>query len=411
MHKIPFLLVLLFLCNSLSAQLLISQRYTPDELVRKRLVKTRSGVKILSVKYRGSRHAIGYFMNKTPSFDIKNGIVLSTGFVQSVAAPNRQGNTGSPMGYAGDRDLSRVVRNRTNDAAALTIEFVSYADSVQFNYFFGSEEYPEYVNKGVNDVFAFFIRKSDEENYRNMAVLPNGKPVTVDNINARKNKQFYIANDYFTGHNYDLMQDDPARAYRSQEFMFDGFTTELVAATRVEPYQTYELKIAIADVGDDLYDSGVFLKSGSFMAPTFEKNAIHDIEFALDDVKNKFDDLIDVKIVNDTVQVTSHIAFEIDTYRVNSKYASFLDNLATAVSQSPDLKLNIYGHTDATGTEAYNETLSLRRARSIADYLAGKGVDRSRMNCEGYGSKRPIADESTEEGRSQNRRVEFYISL
>jgi outer membrane protein OmpA-like peptidoglycan-associated protein len=248
---------------------------------------------------------------------------------------------------------------------------------VQFNYFFGSEEYPEYVNKGVNDVFAFFIRKSDEENYRNMAVLPNGTAVTVDNINARKNKQFYIANDYFTGHNYDLMQDDPARAYRSQEFMFDGFTTELVAATRVEPYQTYELKIAIADVGDDLYDSGVFLKSGSFMAPTFEKNAIHDIEFALDDVKNKFDDLIDVKIVNDTVQVTSHIAFEIDTYRVNSKYASFLDNLATAVSQSPDLKLNIYGHTDATGTEAYNETLSLRRARSIADYLAGKGVDRS----------------------------------
>src|SRR6056297_505985 len=162
------LLFCFFLVGRANAQLWIKHRMTPDELVRTKLVKDNGGVKILDVSYYGSRHSIAYFLNNTPVFGVKKGIVLSTGFAKAVGSPNRSGNLGAPMGYPGDRDLSRLVRNRTNDAAVLKIDFMPYTDSVQFRYFFGSEEYPEYVNKGVNDVFAFFIRRSDEIEYKNL---------------------------------------------------------------------------------------------------------------------------------------------------------------------------------------------------------------------------------------------------
>ena len=401
-------LLLLFTLNT-SAQLWVRYHFTPDELVREKLTKPNSGVKILNVSYYGSRHSIAYFNNNTPGFNVKRGLLLTTGYARNVSAPNRTGNSGAPMGYPGDRDLSRLVNNRTNDAAVLTIEFIPYADSVQFSYFFGSEEYPEYVNKGVNDVFAFFIRKSDDMEYQNLAQLKDGTPVTVDNINNRKNSAFYIPNTYFTGYDYQEMQDDPVKSYRAQEFTFDGFTTELVAAAKVEPYVQYELKIAIADVGDDLYDSGVFLEQGSFEAPDFEKLGIHEVEWNLEKVKESFQDKINLSYEQDTLVVTSHIGFEFNKHDISNEYNDFLTHLAKIMKNTRGVLLNINGHTDSVGTNTYNFNLSRKRALSIANFLVNQGVARSRMQTYGFGSTKPIAPDSTETGRAKNRRVEFHI--
>ncbi len=401
--------ILFFLSLDSFGQLWVKYHFTPDELVREKLLKAGSGVKILNVSYYGSRHAIAYFNNNTPAFKMKRGILLSTGYARNVSAPNRNGNSGAPMGYPGDRDLSRLVNNRTNDAAVLTIEFMSYADSVQFRYFFGSEEYPEYVDKGVNDVFAFFIRKSDEMEYRNLAQLKDGTPVAVDNINNKRNNEYYIPNSYFTGYDYREMEGDPVKAYRAQEFTFDGFTTELTAATRVEPYVQYELKIAIADAGDDLYDSGVFLEQGSFEAPNFKKLAIHDVEWGLEKVQESFQNKIKLKYKQDTLVVTSHIGFEFNKHDINAAYNDFLTQMGEIMNKTQGVVLNINGYTDSVGTDTYNFNLSRKRALSIANFLVNQGVARSRMKCYGYGSAKPIAPDSTEAGRAKNRRVEFHI--
>lgn len=392
------------------SQLWVRYRYTPEQLVKEKLVKPNSGIKVTDVSYWGSRHAIAYFVNNTPGFAIKKGLLLTTGYANSVSSPNRRGNSGLPLGYPGDRDLSRLVQNRTNDAAVLRIEFIPYTDTIQFRYFFGSEEYPEYVDKGVNDVFAFFISKADEMEYVNLAQLPDGTPVTVDNINARRNKQYYIPNKTYTGYDYDAMQENPVEATRSLEFSYDGFTTELIAATKVEPYETYELKIVIADVGDDLYDSGVFLEQGSFAAPNFKKMPIHDVEFKMEKILSDFGGHIDLQYEKDTLIVTSHIAFEFNKHEINDQYNQFLTGLAKVLTETPNVTLNINGHTDSVGADSYNNSLSLKRSLSIANFLVNKGVERSRMKCYGFGSSRPIAPDSTDNGRALNRRVEFHFS-
>lgn len=404
------LCIFLFCLTDVEAQFWIRHRYSADELVRERFVKEQSGIKILNVEYKGSRNSIAYFLNNTPAFDIKSGLLLSTGFAQSAGGQNLKGNSGAPMGYPGDRDLNRLVNGRTNDAAVLVIEFESYADSIEFKYFFGSEEYPEYVNKGVNDVFAFFIRKVGDEQYQNIALLPDGEPVTVDNVNSKKNKQYYIPNGYFYGFDPDDAAADPATSYRALEFTFDGFTTLLTAAAHIEPFVPYELKIAIADVGDDLYDSGVFLEQGSFQAPEFQKMAIHDIEYRIQKMMKMPDVNIQTVVDNDTLKIVSRIEFEFNQYAVSNSYYTFLDSIAVMINDFDDMILRIDGHTDAIGAVKYNEDLSYKRALSIADYLVGKGVARNRMNCSGYGSTRPVATEDSEADRAKNRRVEFKIS-
>ena len=80
------------------------------------------------------------------------------------------------------------------------------------------------------------------------------------------------------------------------------------------------------------------------------------------------------------------------------------------LTNNPGLKIKVMGHTDNVGSDAYNQTLSQNRAKSVVDYLAANGISSDRIQSEGYGSKQPIADNGTAEGRAQNRRTEFQIT-
>jgi outer membrane protein OmpA-like peptidoglycan-associated protein len=76
---------------------------------------------------------------------------------------------------------------------------------------------------------------------------------------------------------------------------------------------------------------------------------------------------------------------------------------------NPEIKVELSGHTDNTGTDAINEKLSLARAQVVVDALIEKGISEERMTAKGYGSARPIGDNDTEEGRQLNRRTEFEV--
>jgi outer membrane protein OmpA-like peptidoglycan-associated protein len=86
-----------------------------------------------------------------------------------------------------------------------------------------------------------------------------------------------------------------------------------------------------------------------------------------------------------------------------------LGDIVRVMSDVPDMRLRIEGHTDAQGDETANQALSERRAKAVRDYLVSKGVDASRLEAIGYGGTKPIDTNRTERGREANRRIEFQI--
>lgn len=103
------------------------------------------------------------------------------------------------------------------------------------------------------------------------------------------------------------------------------------------------------------------------------------------------------------------VNFETSRSRLTQDSYATLDLVAASLLEYPDVRIEIAGHTDATGTDAINNPLSLARARSVMAYLARKGVPPERMEARGYGSTQPVATNATRAGRAQNRRVELRV--
>jgi outer membrane protein OmpA-like peptidoglycan-associated protein len=110
------------------------------------------------------------------------------------------------------------------------------------------------------------------------------------------------------------------------------------------------------------------------------------------------------------VEFSEAVLFGYNQSNLNAQAYRSLDKLVTVLNKYPDTDLEIDGHTDSKGTDAYNQTLSEKRARAVADYLAGHNIRASRIKTVGMGEKYPKYSNETEEGRAGNRRVEFQIT-
>jgi OOP family OmpA-OmpF porin len=107
-----------------------------------------------------------------------------------------------------------------------------------------------------------------------------------------------------------------------------------------------------------------------------------------------------------TVSITLDVKFDFDKAVVKPQYRSEVEKAATFLSQHPGSTAVVEGHTDSRGADAYNQRLSERRANAVRDYLVSQfGIDSNRVTAVGYGESRPIADNNTDAGRAQNRRV------
>jgi outer membrane protein OmpA-like peptidoglycan-associated protein len=109
------------------------------------------------------------------------------------------------------------------------------------------------------------------------------------------------------------------------------------------------------------------------------------------------------------VRLTNDILFDHNSASLRGASRSTLDDLGDNFRQYPDNRLIVEGHTDSTGTDAYNQKLSEQRASSVADYLIDRGVSASKITVYGFGEARPKAGNDTAEGRQLNRRVEIHI--
>lgn len=223
---------------------------------------------------------IGTFnRNGFSAFPFATGLVLTTGNVSVAAGPNSSsGSTSSVSNYYTESQLGPLASSSINGSASLEFDFIAMADEFAFNYIFASEEYPEWACSSYNDVFGFFLTGIDpvtlNTTTKNVAIIPgtvtaanpNGLPVAINTINAGPGSSgsagncippgssapyssFYVSNNLSSGVEY------------------DGYTTALTAGATIFSCQTYHMKLAVANVGDNSLDSGVFLEEGSFYSP------------------------------------------------------------------------------------------------------------------------------------------------
>jgi outer membrane protein OmpA-like peptidoglycan-associated protein len=383
----------------MNAQLNVDTTKSPAELVKMLLTNERQ-VKVENVSYRGLNSSRGLFTSQM-SYNkmIPRGLVLSTGKAMEVRGPNDEPNLTYETFTGGDMQLEAIAKGKTFDVVSLEFDFTPVNDSIGFNYFFASEEYPEYVNKKVNDVFAFFLSCEELNFEANLALLPDQTPITVDNINEKKNSKYFIGNKTWYEGNIQQWANNKAGGELAFTFQMDGMTILLKAGSRVVPGKKYHIKLAIADVGDHLFDSAIFLQAGSFMSLSSEVLSLEESLSKEFGVQVKKDE-------DKNLSVDLNIHFDPDSFRVTDE-ASFemLDKVMEVLIKDPQLNLEVRGHTDDSGTKEHNKILSLDRAKSVADYLLEKGIESSRINYQGFGDERPVSIIN----KNLNRRVEFVF--
>lgn len=243
---------------SQSTSLTVQTGLSPLQMVQNYFVG--NGICIDSASYKGNPKSIGAFLNGgSTNLGLNSGLILSSGYVDGSGGyqiGSRVSNFLSDMTDSGtDTTLQALVSNSVNDASALTFDFITHADTISFRFVFASEEYPEFVGSSFNDVFGFFISGPDPSggyySEKNIAFIPGTTiPITINNLNGSSYSQYYIDNQSMNG----------------QSIIFDGFTTVITAKCAVIPCSHYNIKIAIGDVSDQAYDSGVFLEAGSFQS-------------------------------------------------------------------------------------------------------------------------------------------------
>ena len=213
------------------------------------------------------------FATESNDLNMEKGLLLTSGSATNAEGPNTFDGLGTivdPFNDPGDPDLNYLSLlfgngSTSHDACIIELDVFAATNELVFEYVFGSEEYPEYIfsNEGFNDIFAFLVSGpgiNGDPNLTNgalnIAVLPNtNTPVQIDSVNNQANWQYYRNNELSQTIQYDGLTSD-----------FMGVKKSLTARVPVIPCNTYHLKLAVADRGDESFDSGVFvseIKAGS----------------------------------------------------------------------------------------------------------------------------------------------------
>jgi hypothetical protein len=244
--------------NQANSQVLqVSSAITPEEMVE---MLIGSGLEYSNVVFTGADISRGSFWGGPGNIGVSNGIILTSGSMNIAPGPNNSGGAGYNCDAPGDDDLETLANSGSSwDACVLEFDFIPYFELVWFDFVFASEEYHEYVGQ-FNDAFGFFISGPGisgpfSNNSANIALVPlTNVPIAINNVNCGNpyNCEQSCMNCQFFVNNYE------------QFTQYDAFTTVLTAWEYVQPNQTYHIKLAIGDMLDHSYDSGVFLQASSF---------------------------------------------------------------------------------------------------------------------------------------------------
>ena len=504
MKKALLLTLIIFIVSlSSNAQIRLSS-INVDDWIKKNF--SGQGVVIGNISHKGYPLSILSFTSTPSVLQVPKGLILSSGNSYNVAGYNNSHNQSSTFSDVAvpelDKDLSALIKEKLYDICSIEFDFVPMDNSIQFNYQFGSDEYPEYVDSPYNDIFAFIV--SDETHSKNIALVPGTKvPVSINTVNFKTNQDHFIDNNLykqviikrqdpvkstyrgtlpgrvlraiasiFGSPNYagnadrvviapdpELLKTMDQNLYRN--LRYDGITKKMVAQMYVTPYKKYHLKIVLADVSDNIYDSGVFIEDRSLTSrkdvnqPAFKDypdlSKVVDPNLILQGKKLE-DILPDAyrKPVQATVQTVQPVTttpvtaapvqrppvqtqpetnsqavkvnvavpvlenavvyFDFDKSDITS---TEMEKLKVALAEYQKLSefysFRITGHTDSIGSMAYNVALSRRRNQAVIEAV-NQILGIRNLPAQHKSFTEPAADNSTDSGRQANRRVEIIFT-
>lgn len=237
-----------------------------------------ANVTVSNVSYTGYDGAICYFSADVQNMPFRSGLLMTTGANYLAKGPNNEPSIYFVNNAPGYAPLSSITGGvSTYDAAVISFDAVPNGDTLRINYIFASEEYPEYVGSQFCDVFAIYISGPGISGIQNIAKLPGGVPILVNNVNNGNpggtgsgigpspavNPACFVSNG--NGHEAPYNSSDTYLQY-------DGMTIPMTAKSAVTPNQTYHIVIAIADGGDGIFDSGAFIEEGGITASLGEND-------------------------------------------------------------------------------------------------------------------------------------------
>ncbi len=275
-NLLPVFSKILIICLAVFGQNVMSQinilpgpGVTPVDMVENIVGE---GIIYDNVSFTGANASRGIFNNgQTTNLGIASGIFLTSGAGYVIPGPNMSSSAGANNGTAGNAVLNSITTATTYDAAVLEFDFIPESDTLRFKYVFGSEEYNEWVGSQFNDVFGYFVTGPNpmggQYSNKNIAIVPGTTPPTSVKINS-VNNGYSIPGVVPTGPCTNCAYYDDNTGGLTLEY--DGFTVVLVAWLLVVPCEEYHIMIGVADAGDGIYDSGVFIEENSFESPKIE---------------------------------------------------------------------------------------------------------------------------------------------
>ena len=237
--------------------------YTPQQLIEDILIDSNCIENVLVTNviggdFNNADQSYGYFDATGTSFPFQSGIVLSTGRLANAQGPNTSLSDDDAPNWIGDGDLEYELQEQnTLNATVIEFEFTAVADRISFRYIFASEEYQENNPNTCqySDLFGFLIRPINQQQYTNIAVVPNTRePVKVTTVHPEIPNGCPATNETYFG----------SWNNTTAPINFNGQTAILTATADVIPNETYHVKLVIADEQNYRYDSAVFLEAGSF---------------------------------------------------------------------------------------------------------------------------------------------------
>lgn len=268
MKKIVSLILICSFTAVFGQQITVSSSYTAQQLVENILINNPciqvSNVAVSGGNFTTGEKSYGYFNANSTILPFQEGVLLTTGKLNNAVGPNSNfSDDGGNMGWNGDSDLNIALNlSNTFNATVLEFDFVSLANTIRFEYIFASEQYlsnPSSNQCNYTDGFAFLLKEATSSTYQNLAVIPNTAiPVKVNTVRGNGTICPAANAAYFDAFNTG-----------SYPTTFDGQTKILTAQATITPNTLYHIKLVIADEGNYRYDSGIFLRAGSFDATKY----------------------------------------------------------------------------------------------------------------------------------------------
>lgn len=389
-------------------------------------------MRLKNVRYRGARRSIGYFNEADSILGMNQGIVLTTGRIQTIAGDNQETATTTANFNKGHRILKKVTQEQLYDAAILQFDFYPNSDFVSFNFAWGSEDYPEFLESKYGDFLTFLLTMPDGR-VIDLARLANEDEIHASTINQEQQAMYYVNNceatipvvvpesDTFQqsikGYDLVLAQRPNVDLARHQKAVypiaFDGFTKVIKAQCAVQPHLRHRLQIAIADRGNRIYDSAVFIEMGSFHShsnPDFCSGILArtpNYYYHTDTLSRTPKKTIVVKHSEKEVCLSKRVQvqFDYDSPKLSNNALKMLQEIAQKLQKCPNLGVEINGYAAAENNDVYNQALSEKRARRVRDYLIKYGVFSEQIKMQWHGDALVKSKADLE----QNRCVKLWI--